>query len=102
MSLEVEVVATGVVIAEVRAAALSASKSGVKNGVGNTAQGLGFGEAAACLGFLCECGEYDVTCGLGSQSMAQCRLITQQAGASPHVRLQLNDQGFDPGLFIRG
>jgi hypothetical protein len=71
MTLEILVVALGVVVAEVSAAALGAGECGVEDGMGYAAHGLRFRETAAEFAVLRNFIESGVALGLGEDSPAE-------------------------------
>ena len=71
---EVRVVAVGIVVAEVRAAALGAGEGGSENGVGHAAQGLRFREAAAGAAAGGDFGESGFAGGLRGQILGAAKI----------------------------
>ena len=69
--------------------------------MGDVAKGLRFGEAATGLPLLCDFCQSGFACGLGGDSLAESRLVAQEAGVGPHVSLELSDELLDL-LFLAG
>src|ERR1039458_4478068 len=89
MLAELLIVAAGIIVAKVGAAALGAGQGRTQNGVGNTAHGLGFAQSTASLPLLHKVTQSRIGLRLRGNALLQCDFVAEQAGIRPHGLLQM-------------
>ena len=100
--MEIRVVAVGMVVAEVRAAALGAGQRGDAEWRGPRGSWPALRRGGGWrLPLRGDFGQSCVAGGLRGQALAQRRLLAQQSGIGPHGGLQCGDELFDAALLRR-